>query len=78
MNKKKFSCEDITFQSILYGPYVLSGDCYLSDLFAQLTQLMAALPADKIASHSQIGKFLIFVSIFLAKRIEIDTLPTYG
>ena len=49
---------------MLYGSYVLSGDCYLSDLFAQLTQLMAALPADKIASHSQIGKCHICFYIF--------------
>ena len=73
---------------MLYGPYVLSGDCYLSDLFAQLTQLMAALPADKIASHSQIGKLLTFISTFLKNVCrflnfpkmsflkKIDTLPT--
>ena len=33
--------------------------CYLSDLFACLTQLLAALPAEKIQAHAQLCEYLL-------------------
>ncbi len=49
----------------------VSADCYLVDLYSQLTQLQAGITQEKIAGHSQLGASNFCVQ----HHIHVSTLP---